>query len=386
MSVQDKLTTVGPKKILSCDGGGILGLASVEILAKLEADLREKTGKPSLVLADYFDFVCGTSTGAIIATCISAGMSMSKIREFYVESGNDMFDKTYFLKQLLKFSYNDAPLANKLKSEFNSALGYDNNDTLATLGDKNLKTLLMMVLKNHTTDSAWPVSNNPHAKYNNTSRPDCNLKLPLWQLVRGSTAAPTYFKEEKIEFNGKDGKNYEFVFLDGGVTSYNNPAFLAFQMATAKPYSINWPTGKDKLLIVSVGTVKTENVKSTDASLHKVHHALNVPTSLMNNASAGWDMACRMLGHCTFGEAIDREFGEMLAEDNTSNWTGEKLFTYVRYEPDGSRKGLDSLGLNDIKEDNISKLDSVEFIGDIQQVGKIYAEKFVHLDHLRTFI
>ena len=52
-----------PKKILTCDGGGILGLISVEILARIEADLRTRLNKPDLVLADWFDFVCGTSTG-----------------------------------------------------------------------------------------------------------------------------------------------------------------------------------------------------------------------------------------------------------------------------------------------------------------------------------
>jgi len=81
----------GPKRILTCDGGGILGLMSVEILAKLEVDLRAKLEKPDLVLADWFDFVCGTST--IIATCISVGMSMDRIRAFYVGSGTQMFDK-----------------------------------------------------------------------------------------------------------------------------------------------------------------------------------------------------------------------------------------------------------------------------------------------------
>ena len=67
-----RMQAPGPKKILACDGGGILGLMSVEILAKLEDDLRQKLGeklgaKADFVLADYFDFVCGTSTGAIIA-------------------------------------------------------------------------------------------------------------------------------------------------------------------------------------------------------------------------------------------------------------------------------------------------------------------------------
>jgi uncharacterized protein len=36
----------GPKKILACDGGGILGLMSVEILARIEAELQARPRKP----------------------------------------------------------------------------------------------------------------------------------------------------------------------------------------------------------------------------------------------------------------------------------------------------------------------------------------------------
>jgi patatin-like phospholipase/acyl hydrolase len=62
-----------------------------------------------------------------------------------------------------------------------------------TLGSDKLQTLLLLVLRSATTDSPWPLSNNPSAKYNDRNRADCNLLLPLWQLVRASTAAPTYF-------------------------------------------------------------------------------------------------------------------------------------------------------------------------------------------------
>jgi patatin-like phospholipase/acyl hydrolase len=255
----NRIQSRAPKKILACDGGGILGLISVEILARLESDLRTKRGKADLVLAAYFDFICGTSTGAVIATCISAGMSMDTLRDFYVGSGEQMFDKASVFKRL-RYNYNDEPLAAKLRVEFNRALGYPEGAPPATLGDPNLRTLLMMVLRNHTTDSPWPVSNNPRAKYNQRVREDgkprldCNLDLPLWQLVRASTAAPTYFPPEVVTFAPGTPKEYQFVFVDGSVTTYNNPAFLAFQMATAAPYKVNWATGADKLLIVSVGT------------------------------------------------------------------------------------------------------------------------------------
>ena len=102
-----------------------------------------------------------------------------------------------------------------------------------TLGSDKLQTLLILVMRNATTDSPWPVSNNPYAKYNDPARHDCNLTLPLWRLVRASTAAPTYFPPEVVPI----GPN-NFIFVDGGVTMYNNPAFLAFLMATTEAY---WP-------------------------------------------------------------------------------------------------------------------------------------------------
>src|SRR5437764_448572 len=89
---KDKLARTGPRKLLACDGGGIRGIISVEILARIEKELRTASGKPGLVLADYFDYVAGTSTGAIIATLVALGLSMDDIRTFYLESGAQMFE------------------------------------------------------------------------------------------------------------------------------------------------------------------------------------------------------------------------------------------------------------------------------------------------------
>jgi uncharacterized protein len=384
----DRIDRPGPKKILACDGGGILGLMSVEILARLESDLRSARNEPDLVLADFFDFFCGTSTGAIIATCLSAGMSTDDIRAFYVGSGKDMFDKASIFKRL-RYNYNDEPLAQKLRVELNRALGHGGSAPWAQLGDGNLRTLLMMVMRNHTTDSPWPVSNNPRARYNQPDRADCNLNLPLWQLVRASTAAPTFFPPEVVLFGEGTAREYSFIFVDGGVTTYNNPAFLAFQMATAAPYCVNWATGEEQLLIVSIGTGSAPRARPDlqAGDLNLLHYATNIPSALMNAASAGWDMACRTLGACRFGAPIDREAGDMVVGDATgSNWTGSKLFTYVRYDPDVSQPGLDALGLDAVQSANVQVMDSVEHIPDIQRVGTAYAARHVELAHLRPFV
>ena len=373
----------GPKKILACDGGGILGLMSVEILARLEDDLRHKLGrKDDFVLADYFDFVCGTSTGAIIAACIAAGMSMDRIRKFYEDSGEQMFDKASVLKRL-HYKFNDEPLARMLQTEFGKALGAD-----PTLGSPGLRTLLMMVMRNATTDSPWPLSNNPFARYNQLARKDCNLRLPLWQLVRASTAAPTFFPPEVITLAEGTPEAYTFIFVDGGVTTYNNPAFLAFQMATVAPYAVNWATGVDQMLIVSVGTGGAAKAKPElrAGDMHLLYNAGTLPGALMNAAAAGWDMSCRMLGECRFGGPIDREFGSMVCEPGKPpNWSGPKLFAYLRYDPDVTPAGLAALKLPDIDAQAMQEMDSVKHMPDIQRVGKAFAERHVSIDHLRGF-
>jgi len=394
--LRERIGAPGQKRILACDGGGILGLMSVEILARVEQELRDLTENNDLVLADWFDFTCGTSTGAIIAACISCGMSIDQIRAFYLDSGKDMFDKASLLKRL-RYSYNDEPLARKLQAELNRALGYQpaSGQPDATLGDENLRTLLMMVMRNHSTDSPWPVSNNPAGKYNQrvrddgTPRLDCNLDLPLWQLVRASTAAPTFFPPEVVTFAEGTEREYQFVFVDGGVTTYNNPAFLAYQMATAEPYGINWKTGAEEMLIVSVGTGKAANARLDleAGDLWLLDHAKNIPAALMNAACDGWDMACRTIGRCRFGAEVDREFGDMVADPANPAEGIDKLFSYVRYDPDVTAPGLAALGLTKVDAEHVRMMDSTEHIAEIQQVGSAFADRHVDLrGHFRGFL
>jgi predicted acylesterase/phospholipase RssA len=383
-----RIDAPGPKRILACDGGGILGLMSVEILASLEAELRSRLGRPGLVLADWFDLVCGTSTGAVIATCIATGMSTDALRDFYVNSGEQMFSKASLFDRL-KYSYDDEPLAQKLRVELNKALGKPANAPPALLGDEGLRCLLMMVMRNHSTDSPWPVTNHPRARYNQRARKDCNLNLPLWQLVRASTAAPTFFPPEVITFAPGTPDEYRFLFMDGGVTTYNNPAFLAFQMATTSPYGVNWPTGAERMLIVSVGTGSAARgrpkVGRDDEWL--LDHAKNIPAALMNAASAGWDMACRTLGECRHGPRIDSEYGDMVlaGDPPVANFTGAKQFAYMRYDPEVTQEGLNALGLDDIRAADVQQMDSTAHIEAIGRVGKAYAARHVLPEHLRGF-
>jgi hypothetical protein len=367
-SYRDKLDKTGPRKLLACDGGGIRGIISIEVLAQIESELRKSSGNPKLVLADYFDYVAGTSTGAIIATLIALGYSADETRDFYLRSGADMFHKAR-LWERFRTKFEDDKLSEMLRD----VIGED-----TTLGSEKLRTLLMMVLRNATTDSPWPLSNNPAARYNDAARADCNLKLPLWQLVRASTAAPTYFPPEVIHI-GRD-----FIFVDGGVTVYNNPAFQLFLMATSEPYHLLWPTGEEKMLLISVGTGASANANKnlSPEEMNLLYNAGTIPCALMAAALHQQDFLCRIFGKCVAGDLLDREIGSVIGQGIPNVRT---LFTYVRYNAELSRDGLDALGLEHINSVHVQQMDSVDHIGEMQEVGQTLAQQKVKAEHFAGF-
>ena len=78
------------KRILSIDGGGIRGIIPLCVLAKLEAQLKAQRGE-SVALRDVFGFVAGTSTGAIIAAGIAAGIPAAEMLDLYLTRVGEVF-------------------------------------------------------------------------------------------------------------------------------------------------------------------------------------------------------------------------------------------------------------------------------------------------------
>jgi uncharacterized protein len=358
MTALERLQAPGKKKLLALDGGGIRGALSVEILAGLEAMLRRTKNQPKLVLADYFDFIGGTSTGAILAASLSFGKSVDELRTFYESSGPAMFDKASLLERF-RYKYKDEELSNKLKSVFGE-------NTL--FGSEKLRTLLLMVMRNATTDSPWPLSNNPRAKFNQPGVDGNNLRLPLWQLIRASTAAPVYFPPETIQVGSQ-----AFLFVDGGITMYNNPAFQMFLMSTIPAYQMEWKTGEEDLLIVSVGTgyAPEANKNLQPSEMNLLYNASSIPSALMAAALHEQDTLCRVFGKCLMGNEVDLELGDlkgMLAPG------GKNLFTYLRYNAELTTRGLAQLKLPNIDPKKVQQLDSIDGIAELQQIGRAVAQ------------
>ena len=354
------------KRILSLDGGGIRGLVTIEVLAKIETLLRKRLNRPNLLLGEYFDLIAGTSTGSIIATMLSWGMTVDQLREHYLKTASLIFIKDSVLKQH-KHTYSSAGITKALKEALK-----EENGELATLGSERLKNLLLVVLRNATTGSPWPLTNNPKAKFNDPKRKDCNLNLPLWRLVRASTAAPVFFPAERIKIGDE-----VFEFIDGAVSAYNNPAYLAYLHATLPPYRIGWEKGADKLFILSVGTgYHTPKPKKRYLSdMHKLDHLKATLSSAMTSSSIHQDISCRATGRLIYGARIDLELEDMRDVLPVS----ECAFSYTRYN-----KFFDDDDLSQAAR--VSRkpfaMDNIELVDYFMEKGRDYARYYVKESHL----
>jgi patatin-like phospholipase/acyl hydrolase len=371
-SFRDRLAPGGTKRLLSFDGGGIRGLIALEIAGRLETLLRAALGRgDDFVLADYFDYIAGTSTGAIIATCLSLGYSVAQVRDFYLEGAAAMFRRAPLIKQLY-YRNVSTNLTAKLRELLRAADG-----TELKLGDDALRTLLLVIMKNATTNSPWPLSNNPAAMYNDRSQDGCNLELPLWKIVRASTAAPTFFPPEDVTVGGQ-----RFVFVDGAVSVYNNPAFLVFLMSTLPQYRLGWETGEDKMLLVSIGTGSISGASPTlkGSQMSLLYNARTVPLALLDACQNEQDVLCRIFGRCRFGEPIDTEIGDLVESDENVARDGggpfaPKKFTYMRYNPNISPEGIAELGLSQVHSEHVQLMDSPNYLAELVAVGDAYAKR-----------
>jgi len=359
------------KRILALDGGGIRGVFTLEILLRMQNLLREHFASPDLVLADHFDFFAGTSTGAIIAAALCLGVTVEQILDLYVEHGTAMFQHVPWYRPFKRFfisRYEAKPLSEILQRLFSE----DGDGKIPALMDtKALKKLLLVVVRNHTTGSAWPITNNPNAKFMDPDLPDTNLKIPLWKLVRASTAAPVYFDPEEIVLG-----NTRCVFVDGSITPYNNPALVAALTAVLPPYRLNWEAGPDKIRLISVGTLRfTSRLPGKLRKLWLGYNVSRIPPALIQGIAWEQDYLCRCMGECLYGEELDSEIGDLVG----TPLPGRAWFSYVRYNQ--SFRGY--VAEEWLKKDpRLAQLDAVHAIPVLREIGRAYAQEHVQINHL----
>jgi uncharacterized protein len=373
------MAPVQRKRLLSIDGGGLLGLIPAASLVLMERQLNELTGR-SAPLCERFDLIGGTSTGAILAAGLALEKSAEELVDFYVDLGPKIFDLSFILTRFWH-KYPSGPIEKYLKEKLGEKV---------RLGGPELKTKVLLITKNATQGNNWTFTNNQGNRYFAE-----NKDLFLWDLVRASSAAPTYFPPHTIEIpDGRGGSNH-YEFIDGGVSSYNNPSLQVFLEATQPENNLNWPMGTDNLLLISLGTGfdavgipagKAAGYELFDWAHYMVHE-------LMNEANLQQNMLMHLIGQrAPVPSAVTASSMStpVAASANALNSVsslldGRKLLTYQRITVEFSTIRMQQLGLPDIDPAKIREMDAVDEINNMQLVGQAVAKEQFHMDRLKQF-
>ena len=369
--VYTRLMASGPKRILSLDGGGIRGAVSLGYLLEIETLLKERYGRNDFVLSDYFDLIGGTSTGSIIATMLALGNSVEEIKRLYFNLGNKIFTKRkhllnwWYFKYFLSAEYDHRIL----EAELHEYLGN------MTLGSDELKTGLAIFTKRADTMSIYNFHNHPMNSYYET-----NKDIYLKDLIRASSAAPSYFVPKEITF--PDGESA--VFIDGGVSIVNNPALMLFLMATISGYGYQWKTGKNNLQLVSIGTGNTNQKlqgkqKEEIKNRKSVSWAPKLSDIFMVDATEQNQLLLQFFSHPHIPEKINSEAGD-LSKDLL---TEAPLLDYCRYNVFLERKTLVSLGFDEDQKrvEHLRKMEHGENAEILYKIGSADAKRKVKSEH-----
>ncbi len=362
-----RLREPGPKRLLALDGGGIRGLITLGYLGRIEGMLRWRYGKSDLVLAEYFDLIGGTSTGAIIATLLALGFPVGKILELYRSVGQDAFQlrKSWLgpVGRLLKARFQEAPLENLMKEFLGDR----------TLSSPDLRVGLMIVAKRADTGSVWSLVNIPEQKFY-----AMNKDLLLWEVVRSSTAAPTYFNPRQI---ADVGLGEQAVFVDGGVSMHNNPALQLLFVVTLEGFGLRWPLGERNLLLCSVGTGSFFKLPKREelAGYNNLQWAGLLISQLMNDASELNQTVLQWLSTSPNARTIDLQIGS-LSGDKPGVAT---LLHYLRYDIPLVKQSLAEVGL-DYEEARVRELwemSDVRNQADLERIGASAAAAAIVEEH-----
>lgn len=360
MKISERLSSSGPKRILALDGGGIRGAITLGYLEHMEQMLQKRYNNTQFRLCDYFDMIGGTSTGAIIAGGLAIGMSATEIKNLYKELGEKIFSRKASIFKRLSFKFQIRALERELKKIFGDM----------KMSSDKIKTGYCVITKRADTGSMWPIFNHPKSKYFKYTK-----DYLVRQVIRASTAAPTYFKPEVINI----GNNQSGAFVDGGVSLHNNPAMQLFLMATLKSFKLNWETGADKLMIVSVGTGFWETKEKIE---HVTDNRLwdwagGVIDMLMRDASIGNEMMLQYFSNSPTSRIIDRELGDL--KDDLI--TDKPLLHYLRYNAILEKDPLTKLGFKNVNPPDLYEMSESKNCHTLTCIGEAAAKADIKDSH-----
>ena len=210
--------------------------------------------------------------------------------------------------------------------------------------------------------------------------------------MRASSAAPTYFPPHSFEIEGK-----KVYFIDGGISSYNNPSLQLFIEATQEDYGLDWIKKGYELQVISIGTGFSTPViyppsKVGSLTFTQASWISYVIGSLMEDANLQQNILMKRLAQ---GNLRGEDFMQLLttpanlsyytdSKDLDSDLSTDKLFDYHRYTVSLEKQRLDKLlkkSLDDKTIADLQEMDCTDLIKLLSSIGIAVAKEQVKASH-----
>ncbi|XP_012839469.1 PREDICTED: patatin-like protein 2 [Erythranthe guttata] len=335
-SVKEEPTT----RVLSIDGGGVRALIPLVILAKLESQLQKIDGKDARI-ADYFDVIAGTNTGALTAAMLTAPnennrpiFTAQEIIEFYLDNFPKIFPQGDNILSRAAKKYKQWVGEIKYNGK------YVNSVIKEKLGDTKLnQTLTDIVI---TTDPITFSTNQVE-----------NKDVSLSDICIGSLAFPTYLSPHSFVTKDSDGNSKQFDLIGSAA---DNPILAAMMQ-------IRKEKGNFSPFFLSVGSCLPKyNIK-------KARKWFLYKYTLNNGSSTVWSTIGRLASFLTDYDSLfylqdahgeEEYLQRFLSEDNYLRIQDDSLTGAMRSMDVATKKNLKNLvkaGENLLKK-RVSRLDS----------------------------
>ena len=144
---------------------------------------------------------------------------------------------------------------------------------------------------------------------------------------------------------------------------------------------------------------RNSNNPSFNTNINFAANLAGLPSTLMRGIQVEQDINCRVVGRCSYGNFIDREVRDLTCREAGVDTTAQdwreaphipldrdlgRALLYARYNADLSAEGLDALGCSKMDPEKVQKLDAVEQVDNLLEIGFSAGEK-IKLERLGAF-
>lgn len=230
-----------PFRALALDGGGMRGIYTAEYLASLTAAFARKRNVDALDPGRAFDLIVGTSTGAVIACTLAAGIPLRDVVSLYRDRGRAIFPRkipSSFPSVLFDAIRRPTILAKGTEALRSALADTFGGETVAGLYSRRGIAIAIPAVE-MTHHRSW-VFKSPHIPSTNHRDADYTLV----DICMASTAAPLFRSLAHLKHPNGHGYN---VFADGGLWA-NTPVLVALVDA------LQMRSPDDEIEIFSVST------------------------------------------------------------------------------------------------------------------------------------